>query len=188
MRSLLADARFVRENRLTLSDGPLYAAQLIATFACDGPASGIARLLRALGRLEAMDLGQRVSGRVAAEIAGRAIASLEGGRGRYLAEGVVVSSFLPMRAIPFKVVFLLGLGEGLFPASAQRDALDLRAVQRRAGDVDPAERDRYMFLETLLCTRQRLYLSYVCRDETTGDPLQPSAVVQSCCVQNRIHR
>jgi len=181
VRSLLADARFVRESRLTLSEWAAFYAAQLDRYLCVNDGAGERdrlRLLRALGRLEAMDLEQRVSGRVAAEIAGRAIASLEGGRGRYLAEGVVVSSFLPMRAIPFKVVFLLGLGEGLFPASAQRDALDLRAVQRRAGDVDPAERDRYMFLETLLCTRQRLYLSYVCRDETTGDPLQPSAVVQ----------
>lgn len=181
VRSLLTDARFVREQRLTLSEWVnFYAAQIERYFYMKDGADerDRRRLLRALGRLEAMDLGYKVSGRVAAEIAGRAVNLLEGGRGRYLAEGVVVSSFLPMRAIPFQVVFLLGLGEGLFPASNRRDALDLRAVRRRAGDVDPAERDRYMFLETLLCTRERLYLSYVGRDENTGEPLQPSAVVQ----------
>jgi exodeoxyribonuclease V gamma subunit len=181
VRMLLTDAKFVREQRLTLSEWVnFYAAQIERYFCAkdrDGERDRL-RLLRALGRLEAMDLGHKVSGRMAAEIALRAVNSLEGGQGRYLAEGVVVSSFLPMRAIPFKVVFLLGLGEGLFPASNRRDALDLRAVRRRAGDVDPSERDRYMFLETLLCTRERLYLSYVGRDENTGDPLQPSAVVQ----------
>jgi len=31
-----------------------------------------------------------------------------------------------------------------------------------------------MFLETLLCARKRLVLSYVARDELTGDPRQPS--------------
>jgi exodeoxyribonuclease V gamma subunit len=180
-RSLLADARFVRRERLTLTEwARFYAAQIEAyLYVEEGPDErDRLRLLRTLGKLEAMDLGHRVSGRIAAEIFGRTIDSLEGGRGQYLSEGVVVSSFLPMRAIPFRVVFLLGLGEGLFPASGQRDALDLRAARRRAGDVDPSERDRYMFLETLLCTREKLYLSYVRRDEQTGDTLQPSAVVQ----------
>lgn len=180
-RSLISDARFVCRQEMTLTDwARFYTAQLNSYLCVEGGADegDRLRLLRALGRLEKMDLGFKINGRSAAEIARRAVGSLEGGRGQYLAEGVVVSSFLPMRAIPFKAVFLLGLGEGLFPASAQKDALDLRAVRRRAGDVDPSERDRYMFLETLLCTRERLYLSYVNRDEHTGDPLQPSAVVQ----------
>jgi len=180
-RSLIADARFVRERKLTLSEwARFYTTQVDAYLQVNDGADeqDRLRLLRALGKLEDMDLGEKVSGRVAAEIARRTIEALGGGRGQYLAEGVVVSSFLPMRAIPFRVIFLLGLGEGLFPASARRDALDLRAARRRAGDVDPAERDRYMFLETLLCAREKLYLSYVKRDEQTGDPLQPSAVVQ----------
>ena len=180
-RSLLADARFVRDSKMTLTDWARFYTVQIDTYLYSEEGTDERdrlRLLRALAKLEAMDLGQEVSGRVAAEIAGRAIEALGSGRGQYLAEGVVVSSFLPMRAIPFKVVFLLGLGEGLFPAAGRRDALDLRAARRRAGDVDPAERDRYMFLETLLCARERLYLSYVKRDEQTGDPLQPSAVVQ----------
>ncbi len=180
-RSLLADARFVRDSKMTLTDwARFYTAQIDSYLNLEDGTDerDRLRLLRSLAKLEAMDLGEKVSGRMAAEIAGRAIDSLGSGRGQYLAEGVVVSSFLPMRAIPFKVVFLLGLGEGLFPAAGRRDALDLRAAKRRAGDVDPAERDRYMFLETLLCARERLYLSYVKRDEQTGDPLQPSAVVQ----------
>ncbi len=180
-RSLFADARFVRRQRMKLSDwARFYSAQIDAYLHSEDGADerDRLRLLNSLARLESMDLGHDVSGRVAAEIALDAIESLGGGRGQYLAEGVVVSSFLPMRAIPFRIVFVLGLGEGLFPAPGQRDALDLRSARRRAGDVDPSERDRYMFLETLLCARDRLYLSYVRRDEQTGDPLQPSAVLQ----------
>ncbi len=180
-RSLLSEARFVRSSKMALKDwARFYRAQIDTYLHLEDEADkrDRLRLFRALAKLERMDLGQKISGKVAAEIAGRAIESLGSGRGQYLAEGVVVSSFLPMRVIPFKVIFLLGLGEGLFPAAGRRDALDLRQAARRAGDVDPAERDRYMFLETLLCTRERLYLSYVMRDEQTGDPLQPSAVVQ----------
>jgi exodeoxyribonuclease V gamma subunit len=181
LRSLIADARFVRSRKLTLAEwSKFYAAQVNLYLQADSSADehDRLRLLNALVRLEKMDLGYKVSGRIAAELACRSLASLSGGRGRYLAEGVVVSSFLPMRALPFRAVFLLGLGESLFPASGRRDALDLRAAKRRAGDVDPSERDRYMFLETLLCARDRLYLTYVQRDEQTGERLQPSAVVQ----------
>lgn len=180
-RSLLADARFVRGQKMTLEKWAEFYYSQMETYLITGSGTddGERLLMRAaLGRLETMDLGQPVSGRAAAEIALRTLESLIGSRGHYLTEGVTVSTFLPMRAIPFRVVFLLGLGEGLFPASGQRDALDLRAVKRRVGDVDPSERDRYMFLETLLCTREKLYLSYVARDEHTGDPRQPSAVVQ----------
>ena len=50
-------------------------------------------------------------------------------RGHSLAEGVTISSFQPMRPIPFKVVFILGLGEGQFPSHSQQDNLDLRTVR-----------------------------------------------------------
>ena len=181
VRSLLADARYVRQQQLTLSQWAAFFTSQVERYFESTEARDEHdryRISGALNRLEQMDWGIKVSGRTAAAIAEKTLAELPGGRGRYLAEGVVVSSFLPMRAIPFKVVFLLGLGEGLFPATGRRDALDLRAAKRRAGDVDPSERDRYMFLETLLCTREKLYLSYIRRDEQTGDPLQPSAVVE----------
>ena len=181
VRSLLTDTRFIAEEEGSLSDWALYFRELaekyltITSSADDGQ---LMRLAQTLARLENFDFGRPVKGKTAAELSLRLLGSLGGFRGQYLAEGVVVSSFLPMRAIPFKVIFLLGLGESLFPALKQRDALDLRSAFRLAGDVNPAERDRYMFLETLLCARQKLYISYVGRDEQTGDSLEPSAVVQ----------
>ena len=106
-------------------------------------------------------------------------------RGHYLAEGVTVSSFQPMRPIPFKAVFLLGMGEGLFPTPYHRDTLDLRYIpvrlnpavqghafrERRLGDVSVTERDRYMFLETLVSTGKHLVMSYVSRNDRTDDKL-----------------
>ena len=180
-RSLLANARYMRDRCLTLSEWSIYFISVIEQFlktADNREEQDRLRLISTINDLVKYDFQRQVSGRTACELALRLIDKLGGSRGQYLTEGVVVSSFLPMRAIPFKVIFLLGLGEGLFPAAARRDALDLRAAKRRAGDVDPAERDRYMFLETLLCAREKLYLSYVHRDAQTGDPLQPSAVIQ----------
>ena len=82
-----------------------------------------------------------------------------------------------MRSLPFRVIFLCGLGEGRFPAAGAPDPLDLTRLEPRVGDVNPRERDKYLFLETLICARDRLYLSYVNRDAQTGDPLEPSPVV-----------
>ena len=91
-----------------------------------------------------------------------------------------------MRSLPFRVVFLCGLGEGRFPAVDGPNPLDLTLASRQAGDVSPRERDKYLFLETLVCARERLYLSYVARDAQTGDELAPSTVVHE--LMRHLHR
>jgi exodeoxyribonuclease V gamma subunit len=180
-RSLLADCRRLREERRPLAAWAAVLRELLARYLtpAEEEEGDLARCLAALGALERADVaGLPMSGRLASELAAGTLAELRVGRGGLLGEGVAVSTLLPMRAIPFRVVFVLGLGEGEFPAANRRDALDLRAAGRRAGDVTPAERDRYLFLETLLSARQRLILSYVSRDERTGEQLRPSSVVQ----------
>jgi exodeoxyribonuclease V gamma subunit len=138
----------------------------------------LARWRAALDEVEEVGLQDLpVSYRIAAELARRALASIPGTRGQYLARGVTVASFVPMRAIPFRVVFVVGLGQGEFPRSARRGDLDLREARRETGDVTPREQDLYMFLEALLCVRDRLVLSYVGRDEVTGEKRPPSSVV-----------
>jgi exodeoxyribonuclease V gamma subunit len=121
--------------------------------------------------------GLRTSFLVAAELV-RARIREPRASGHRAPEGVTVASFVPMRALPFRVVFLVGLDERVFPSTEGPDALDLRAAGvGREGDVTPRQRDEYMFLETLLSARERLYLSYVARDEITGDGRDPSSVV-----------
>ena len=138
----------------------------------------VARFLAELDELAETGLGPSpVSYRVAAELAKRALAALPGGRGHYLAGGVTVASFVPMRAIPFRAVFVLGLGQDAFPRPQGHHELDLRAGQRLPGDVDGREQDLYMLLETLLSARDHLTLSYVSRDEITGDELPASAAL-----------
>ncbi len=116
-----------------------------------------------------------ISFRVAADLVK---ARLGAGRGHHHSpEGVTVASFVPMRALPFRIVFVVGLDERVFPAPEGQAALDLRAGSREAGDVTPREQDEYMFLETLLSARQRLYLSYVGRDAVTGEAKNPSSTL-----------
>jgi exodeoxyribonuclease V gamma subunit len=184
VRSLIADARFA-----VSSDGPIerplrewldFIRGMLAAYLQpdDGEEGLLGRWRASLDEIE--DLGLQdlpVSYRVATELARGALASIPGSRGQYLARGVTVASFVPMRAIPFRVVFVLGMGQGDFPRSARRGDLDLREARREPGDVTPREQDLYMFLETLLCARDRLVLSYVGRDEITGEKRPPSAVL-----------
>jgi len=185
VRSLIADARFAAGK-----DGPLerplrewldFIRGMLAAYLqpVDDSEEGLLGRWRAsLDEIEDVGLHDLpVSYRVAAELARGALASVPGSRGQYLARGVTVASFVPMRAIPFRVVFVLGLGQGDFPRSARRGDLDLREARREPGDVTPREQDLYMFLETLLCARDRLVLSYVGRDEITGEKQPPSAVL-----------
>src|ERR1039458_1499074 len=51
-------------------------------------------------------------------------------------------------------------------------------LKRGAGDVTPAERDRYLFLETILAARERIFFSYIARDAKTGDAHEPSSVIR----------
>jgi exodeoxyribonuclease V gamma subunit len=81
-----------------------------------------------------------------------------------------------MRAVPFRVAFVVGLDEGAFPAGDQPSPLDLRR-EPRPGDVSPRERDRHAFLEVLLGARDALYLSYVATEAKSGQALGPSSVV-----------
>jgi exodeoxyribonuclease V gamma subunit len=183
-RSLIADARFA-SGRTGPRQRPLgewldFVRGLIGSYLVleedDGAGQAVvARFLAELDELAETGLGQcPVSYRVAAELAKRALGALPGSRGHYLASGVTVASFVPMRAIPFRAVFVLGLGQDAFPRSQGRHELDLREGQRLPGDVDGREQDLYMFLETLLSAREHLTFSYVSRDEITGDELPAS--------------
>ena len=81
-----------------------------------------------------------VSFRVAAELVKARLG--ETPRRHRTPEGVTVASFVPMRALPFRHIFVAGLDERVFPAPEGVRALDLRAGARRPGDVTPREQDQ----------------------------------------------
>ncbi|MFU8802278.1 MAG: hypothetical protein ACNA8W_00575, partial [Bradymonadaceae bacterium] len=182
VQSLISDARFLKKGRLPLRQWAQIMADMIRVYLdVDDPADTreLMKCHELLGELAEADLsGEAVSFRMAWDFARAKLETLEGRRGQYLADGVVVSSFLPMRPIPFKVVFITGMGEGKFPAPERLNPLDLRQVKWKEGDVRHREQEKYMFLETLISTRERLYLSWVSRDARTGESLMPSSVVR----------
>ena len=103
-----------------------------------------------------------------------------GDRGELLISGVMIGPLTTMRALPFRHVFVVGLGEAEFPAGQSSATMDLRTRVQR-GDVSNKERDRYAFFEALQCAGQSVTLSYVAQDETTGERLGPSTVLLELC-------
>ena len=181
MRSVLADQRAVARGQLTLSAWGALLGKLARAYVKpesrteQGELDRCAEALQGIGTYAVK--GPLFGSEVPLFLAEREVDSIPAVKGDPQSLGVVVASLLPMRAIPFRVVFVLGLGEGLFPVQRTEGGLDLRTKHRRAGDVSPEERDRYAFLEALLSTREKLVLSYVARDGETGDALEPATVI-----------
>jgi exodeoxyribonuclease V gamma subunit len=95
----------------------------------------------------------------------------------FLTGGVTFCSMLPMRAIPFKVICLLGMNDGMYPRSGRKNSFDLLAMEPKRGDRSKRYDDRYLFLESLLSARQKISISYVGQSMQDGTQRPPSVLV-----------
>ncbi|CAH0168203.1 exodeoxyribonuclease V subunit gamma [Pseudomonas mediterranea] len=93
------------------------------------------------------------------------LAGLDQGRlsQRFLAGAVNFCTLMPMRAIPFSLVCLLGMNDGDYPRAQPPLDFDLMGSDYRPGDRSRREDDRYLLLEALLSAREKLYISWVGR-------------------------
>ncbi len=96
---------------------------------------------------------------------------------RFLGGAVTFCRLAPMRSIPFRVVYLLGMQDADFPRRLRRPDLDRMREGRRRGDRSPRDDDRYLFLEALLSARDAFHVSYVGRDPRDDTEREPSVVV-----------
>ncbi|MDT8407038.1 MAG: exodeoxyribonuclease V subunit gamma [Methylococcales bacterium] len=98
---------------------------------------------------------------------------------RFLGGGITFGTLMPMRAIPFQMVCLLGMNDGDYPRTPQRPGFDLMAErgQYRPGDRSRRKDDHYLFLEALLSARRRLYISWQGRDPRDNSARPPSVLV-----------
>lgn len=95
----------------------------------------------------------------------------------FLAGGVTFCELVPLRAIPFRVIVLMGMSDDAFPRRASAASFDLMASDRRPGDRTTRNDDRYLFLEALLSARDQLIMTVPGRDLRDGRDLPPSVVV-----------
>ncbi|HEY4352753.1 MAG TPA: exodeoxyribonuclease V subunit gamma, partial [Paraburkholderia sp.] len=96
---------------------------------------------------------------------------------RFFAGAVTFATLMPMRAIPFRRVCLLGMNDGDYPRTRTPLDFDLMRQNYRPGDRSRREDDRYLFLEALLSAREHLHVSWVGRSVTDNTPRPPSVLV-----------
>jgi exodeoxyribonuclease V gamma subunit len=95
----------------------------------------------------------------------------------FMSRGVTFCAMLPMRSIPFNLICLIGLDSGAFPREIRPLSFDLMARHPRIGDRSRRNDDKYIFLESILCARKRLYISYVGQSIQDNSRIPPSVLV-----------
>jgi exodeoxyribonuclease V gamma subunit len=98
---------------------------------------------------------------------------------QFVSGGVTFCTLMPMRAVPFRVVCLLGMNDGDFPRRARQADFDLLALPgvARPGDRSRRDDDRYLMLEALLAARDKFYVSWVGRNVRDNSEQPPSVLV-----------
>ena len=95
-----------------------------------------------------------------------------------LAEGVTVGQLAAGRIHPAKVVCAIGMNDRAFPHPVAEATFDLVGLdERRLGDRDSRDEDRFAFLEALLAARQCFLVTYTGRDLREDSALPPSVLV-----------
>lgn len=98
---------------------------------------------------------------------------------RFRAGGVTFCTLMPMRAIPFEVVCLLGMNDGDYPRHDMRNDFDLMGQTGlvRPGDRSRKDDDRQLMLESLLSARRVLYVSWCGHSVRDNSAQAPSVLV-----------
>lgn len=96
---------------------------------------------------------------------------------RFTSGAVTFATLMPMRAIPFRHVYLLGMNDGDYPRPRTPAHFDLMERDYRPGDRSRRDDDRYLFLEALLSARDRFYISWVGRSIVDNTERAPSVLV-----------
>jgi exodeoxyribonuclease V gamma subunit len=92
--------------------------------------------------------------------------------------GSVTFAALPsLRYLPYRLICLLDLNDGVFPKPERPLEFDLTAFETRPGDRQRRQEARNLFLDLLLAARDMLYLSYTGKSQQDDSPLPPSILV-----------
>ncbi|MEX2602267.1 MAG: exodeoxyribonuclease V subunit gamma [Balneolaceae bacterium] len=91
--------------------------------------------------------------------------------------GIVFSSMVPVRSIPFRVIALLGLNDDLFPRKPVKPEFDLIARNPERGERDRKREDRNLFLESIMAAGDLHYCSYIGRSQKDDEPIPPSPIL-----------
>jgi len=132
--------------------------------------------LTILDRLPGPDAARALSITAVKEFLAETITGIASARGSYLSTGINISALVPKRQIPFRIVYIMGMQEGIFPGSSDRSTLNLMTMGRKIGDTSRPDVNKYHFLETLLAVREKLYITYISKDLQKDQDIHPNSV------------
>ncbi|MEZ5657415.1 MAG: exodeoxyribonuclease V subunit gamma [Burkholderiaceae bacterium] len=90
---------------------------------------------------------------------------------------ITVAPLGSLRGVPYRVVVVIGLDDGAWPARAVSHEFDLMRARPRFGDPSPGDRARAEMLDLLRETSDRLILTYAGRDPRDNGERPPSRVL-----------
>lgn len=102
----------------------------------------------------------------------------------FLGGHLTFATLMPMRSIPYKYIYLIGMNDNEYPRKKPIMDFDLMARYPRFGDRSRREDDRYLFLEAILSAREKLTISYIGYNVRDNSTLEPSVLVSQ--LQNNI--
>lgn len=97
----------------------------------------------------------------------------------FLNGSVTFCEMKPMRAIPSKIICLLGMNHDTFPRKSSEQQFDLTRNNRQMGDRSTRDDDTYSFLEAILSAREALFISYIGTSIKDGKERPPSTTLQT---------
>ncbi|OGV46792.1 MAG: exodeoxyribonuclease V subunit gamma [Lentisphaerae bacterium GWF2_44_16] len=96
----------------------------------------------------------------------------------FIRGGVVFCTMLPMRNIPFKVIYLLGMNCRDYPGNSLKTGFDMMEKKRRPCDHSRRLSDKYLFLEAILAAEKKLVISYIGQNIRDNSEIPPSSLVE----------
>lgn len=90
---------------------------------------------------------------------------------------LTVCSLRSLRGVPYRVVCLLGLDDGVFPRPPGRDGDDLMLRAPRPGDPDPPAEDRQALADAITAAREALLIVHQARSAQTNEEIPPPAAL-----------
>ncbi|WP_051485999.1 exodeoxyribonuclease V subunit gamma [Nocardioides sp. J54] len=98
-------------------------------------------------------------------------------RASFRTGALTVSTLVPMRSVPHRVVCLLGMDADAFPRSMTVDGDDALARDPRTGERDLRAEDRQLLLDAVMSARDALVITYAGMSEHSGQDRPPAIPV-----------
>lgn len=185
LRSLLADLQpLIDGTELPLKDWSEYLKCLFDSY-FDWGGEDKGSLLFLMGQIEAFSSANskqkktKFSFRTILKHFEQGLQSQSCSHKEFNLQAVRFCSLLPMRAVPAKVIVMMGMDDGKFPRSEDSHSMNMLHDNPKA-DYLPTqtEFDRYLFLESLLSSRYYFIMTY--SSQVAGDPhpQSPSLLVK----------